>query len=157
MFSSQLVALKLAIIPVYSLHVFVVVKDNRWFLDYSLSSCHILHGVIMKRADEYNIPFVFPLHDHLFLAECCYCFPLFLVLPSSQNLGTLFYWSSWFQQHLFFWYIRCQQDLDWCTSCPGKDSSPYQVGRGLPPTQSSKKSFGLGVSNHKWYPYQCIL
>jgi len=92
----------------------------------------------------------------LFLAECCYCFPL-LVLPSSQNLETLFYWSSWFQQHLFFWYIRCQQDLDWCTSCPGKDSSPYQVGRGLPPAQSSKKSFPLGVSGHKWYPYHCIL
>jgi len=67
-------------------------------------------------------------------------FPPFLVLLSSQNLGTLFYWSSWFQ-HLFFWYIRCQQDLDWCTSCPGKDSSPYQVGRELPPAQSSKKSF----------------
>ena len=81
----------------------------------------------------------------------------FFVLPTSQNLGTLFYSSSWFQQHLFFWYTRCQQDLDWCTSCPGKDSRPYQVGRGLPPAQSSKKTFPLGVSDDKWYPYQCIL
>jgi len=81
----------------------------------------------------------------------------FLVLPSSQNLGTLFYWSSWFKQHLFFWYIRHQQDLDWCTSCPVKDSSPYQVGHGLPPAQSLRMSFLLGVSDHKWYPYQCIL
>ena len=31
-----------------------------------------------------------------------------------------------------FWYIIRQQDLDWCTSCPGKDSSPNQVGRGQP-------------------------
>ena len=64
----------------------------------------------------------------------------FLVWPSSQNLGTLSYWSSWFQQYLFLWHIRCQQDLDWITSCPGKESSPYQVGHGLPPAQSLKKS-----------------
>ena len=24
----------------------------------------------------------------------------------------------------------CQQVLDWCTSCPSKDISPYQVGHG---------------------------
>jgi len=29
----------------------------------------------------------------------------------------------------------CQQVLDWCTSCPGKDSSLYQVGREVPPAQ----------------------
>ena len=65
----------------------------------------------------------------------------FLVLPSSQNLLTLFYWSSWLQLHLFFWYIRCQQDLDCCNSCPGKDSSPYQVGHGLPPASPRRSLF----------------
>ena len=139
-------AFKLAIIPVDNPHVFIVVKDDRCFLDYSLSSCHILHAIIMNCADKY-IPFVSSLHDHLFLTECCHCFP-FLVWPSSRNLGTLFYWSSWFQ-HLFFWYIRCQHVWDWSTNCTGKDSSPYQVGRGLPPAQSSKKSAPLGVSSHK--------
>jgi len=33
--------------------------------------------------------------------------------------------------------------LDWCTSCPGKDSSPYQVGCGLPPAQSLNNSVPL--------------
>ena len=56
---------------------FVVLKNDRWFLDYSLSSCHIPYAIIMKCADEYDIPSVFPLHDHLFLVECCHCFPLF--------------------------------------------------------------------------------
>ena len=83
--------------------------------------------------------------------------PPFLVWPSSQNLGTLFCWSSWFEQCVFFWYVSCQQVLNWCTSCPGKDSGPYEVGRGLPPAQPFKKSAPLGVSGHKWYPYQCIL
>jgi len=82
--------------------------------------------------------------------------PLFLsfvVWPSSWNLGTLFCWPLWFQQHLFLWYISCHQVWDWCTSCPGKDSSCYQVDHGLSPAQFSKESAPLGVSGHKWYPY----
>jgi len=68
-------------------HVFVVVKDDRWFLDYSLSSCYILHAIIMKCADEYDIPFVFPFHDHVFLSECYYPFPFFslALFTKSEN------------------------------------------------------------------------
>jgi hypothetical protein len=57
-FTSQLVPLKLAIIPVDSPHVFVVVKDYIWFLDYSFSGCHIHHVIIMKRADELDVSFL---------------------------------------------------------------------------------------------------
>jgi hypothetical protein len=31
----------------------------------------------MKCADKYDIPFVFPLHDHVFVVECCHWFPRF--------------------------------------------------------------------------------
>ena len=74
-------------------------------------------------------------------------FSPFFSLALFTKSGNSFLLVLMFQQHLFFWYIRCQQDLDWCARCPGKDSSPYIVGRGLP----------LGVSDHKWYPDQCII
>lgn len=76
MFSSQLVALKLVLIPINSLHLFVEVKDDRWFLDYSFSS-HILHAVLMKCAYEYDITFVFPLMITCSLENAATVSPIF--------------------------------------------------------------------------------
>jgi hypothetical protein len=91
---------------------------------------------------------VFPLHDHLSIAECCYSFRLLylhlslFMEPKSSVLLVLVVPST-----SVFWYIRCHKFWDWCISCPGKDSS-CQVGPGVPPAQLLK-SVPLDISGHK--------
>ena len=58
-------------------HVFVVVKDDKWFLDYSLSSYDILHAIIMKCADEYDILFAFHFMIICFLRNAATVSPFF--------------------------------------------------------------------------------
>ena len=91
---------------------------------------------------------VFPLHDQLSIAECCYSFrllylhlSLFMESKSSVLLVLVFPSTS------VFWYIRCHKFWDWCISCPGKDS-PCQVGPGVPSAQLLK-SVPLDNSGHK--------
>jgi len=48
----------------HSCRLHVVVKDDKWFLYYSLSNFYIFRA-IMKCAYKYDIPLVFLLHDHV--------------------------------------------------------------------------------------------